>query len=185
MANQMLYKSVTASTQVSTTECYIMGIEISGNGGKVTVYDETDSSKTAAKIVSTIKGSAYYHYNNIIFPENGVKCEGIYVYHDSGTATIYYRLAGDKIGKDILYSSITADALVTGLSCHYVGAEIIEGTMAIYDEPNSDTTTECLISTMKVGSHRHYKSTILSNPLKCTGLYTDVTDGLGTIYYYL
>lgn len=185
MANQILYKSVTASAQVATSECYIVGIEISGNGGKVTVYDETDSSQTASKKVSTTKGSAYYHYNNIIFPENGVKCNGIYAYLDSGTATIYYHLGKERNGKDILYSSITADALVTGLPCYFVGAEIIEGTMAIYDEPNSTATAACLISTMKVGSHRHYKSMILPEPLKCTGLYTDVTDGLGTIYYYL
>lgn len=177
----ILYSSITASAQVKTHECYIVGIEISGNGGKMEVYDEADSSKTASKLLSTIKSSSYYHYNNIIFPYPGVKCNGIYTYLDSGTGTVYYHLGTS--GNPILYQSITADVQVTTQSCYFIGAEIIEGTIAIYDEADSGKTGANLISTMKIGSHRHYKSMILPEPMKCVGIYADVTDGEGTIYY--
>lgn len=186
MAIEILYKPILADTQVATTECYLDGIETAEHS-ELMVYDETDSSKTAAKLVSNIEASTYYTYNNIIFPSPGIKCDGIYVDWQGGSGTIYYHYGkSDKAAEDILYKTIrTADTLVTTLPCYLVGAEISSGTIAIYDEPNSDTTAGNLICTMKLGSYRHYNRKIFSEPIKCRGLYADITSGEGTIYYYL
>lgn len=86
-----LYKTITADTQVATTECYLDGIELShtANTSMIT-YDEADSGATAAKKVSTIRCTTYTRQNSIIFPKGGIKCDGIYVDWDAGVGTIYY-----------------------------------------------------------------------------------------------
>ncbi len=190
MANQILYKTITADTQVATTECYLDGIEESHTGAaNIRVYDEATSDKTATNLVSKVRVSTYWRYNNIIFPSPGIKCDGIYVHRESatGTGTIYYHYEkSDKIARDILYESILADVdeQITTLPCYLIGAEITLGTITIYDEANSDETAGNLVSTMKIGSYRAYNRHIYSNPIKCNnGLFVASTGGAGTVYY--
>lgn len=188
MANQTLYKSILADTQVATQECYLDGIETSGHS-ELMVYDEADSSKTAGNLVSDIEASTYYMYNNIIFPSPGIKCDGIYVDWQGGVGTIYYHYGKSNTAEgDILYESILSDVdeQITTLPCYLIGAEISNGTITIFDEATSDETAGNLVSTMKLGSYRHYNRHIFSEPIKCdNGLFVASTGGEGTIYYSL
>ena len=76
---KILYRTITANTQVSTQQCWLVGVEVSHTTNTtLVVYDEDDSSKTAAKKVSTIKCTSFIRENSIVFPEKGVLCKGIY-----------------------------------------------------------------------------------------------------------
>lgn len=192
MANQILYKALTEDTQVATSECYLDGIEtaVTATSSELLVYDEADSSKTAGNRVSKIESSTYHKYNNIIFPSPGIKCDGIYVRCETsvgGTGTIYYHYGKSDIpARDILYKPIAADTdvQITTSPCYLVGVEISLGTITIFDEANSDETVGNLISTMKLGSYKHYNRHIYSKPIKCNnGLFIASTSGEGTVYY--
>jgi len=88
---QLLYKSIATDTQVSTEECWLVGVELSHNdNSSMIVYDEADSTKTAAKKVVNMRVTSFTRQNLIFFPYDGIKCEGIYVDYNAGTGTIYY-----------------------------------------------------------------------------------------------
>jgi hypothetical protein len=87
----MLYKSITATTQVATTECFLDGIEFSyTDNAELKVYDEAVGAGTAAKLVCTVYATGYTRSVPIIFPRPGIKLSGIYVVWTVGTGTIFY-----------------------------------------------------------------------------------------------
>lgn len=181
----ILYKSITSSQQVTTQPCHLIGIETTGHSDQI-VYDEGDSSLTAANMVSHIESSTYYCYNNIIFPLGGVKCaNGIYVWNSGGTGTVYYHYG--KVKNSILYCPVTADVQVCAQRCELIGGECYGGTIAVYAEASSSKTATSLVGTLKCGSYRHYSAGhwMFDEPIQCDGIYADVTDGTGTIYYRL
>lgn len=89
---KLIYKDITADTQVTTQTCYLMGFEVCGgsSNGAIDIYDEDDSGKTADRLVMSTKCSSWNRMNTIIFPEPGIKCEGLYVDVNTGWGTIYY-----------------------------------------------------------------------------------------------
>lgn len=181
----ILYASITSSQQVTTQPCHLIGIETTGHSDQI-VYNEGDDSKTAANLVSHIESSTYYCYNNIIFPLGGVKCaNGIYVVNSGGTGTIYYHYG--KTNDSILYCPVIVDTQVCSQPCYLVGGECYGGTIAVYNEATSGKTAANLVGTLKVGSYRHYSAGhwMFNEPILCNGIYADVTDGTGTIYYKL
>ena len=190
MSNQILYKSITAATQVATSECYLDGVVLSLEN-EMFVYDEADSSKSAAKLVCLMHASSYYRFESIMFPPPGVKMNsGIYAYwNEKGANFIYYHYGkSDKTARDILYSSILSatDKLVSSTPCYLVGAEISSGTMAIYDEPDATHSAGSLVTTLKMGSYKSYNRIMFSNPIKCNnGIYVDNQSAIGTVYYSL
>jgi hypothetical protein len=182
----LLYKPITAATQVATSECYLDGVALSLEN-EFMVYDEADNSRTAAKLVCLMHASSYYRFESIMFPSPGVKMNsGIYAYwNEKGSNTIYYHY-GKSIGPDILYSSILngVDKLVCSAPCYLVGAEISSGTMPIYDEADNTHSAGSLVTTLKMGSHKSYNHIIFANPIKCNnGIYVDNQSAIGTIYY--
>ena len=91
----ILYATITADTQVTTEECYLVGAEFAYNAGtsatSMTVYDELDSSKSASKIALILRSYVgFKHYDVKMFPEPGIKCNGIYVDWNAGIGTVYY-----------------------------------------------------------------------------------------------
>jgi len=88
----MLYKSIIADTQVSTQECWLMGVELAHTANTtLLVYDQESASKTAAQLVSTTSVTAYKRHSKIMFPYPGIKCRGLYADWDAGVGTVYYR----------------------------------------------------------------------------------------------
>ena len=88
---KLLYKTITANTQVSTQECYFVGAELSNTANTyLVVYDESDSSRTATRKVANLGVTSYDRFSTMMFPDEGVKMEGIYVWYDEGIGTIYY-----------------------------------------------------------------------------------------------
>lgn len=91
------YKTITADTQVTTEDCYLIGAEFSYGlaiGSVATnmiIYDEPDNTKSASKKVLTLKTySGFKHYDSKMFPKPGIKCNGIYVDWNAGIGTVYY-----------------------------------------------------------------------------------------------
>lgn len=88
----MLYKTITADTQVSTQECFLMGVELAHTANTdLIVYDQESGSKTAAQKVSTTSVTAYKRHSKIMFPYPGIKCRGLYADWTAGVGTVYYR----------------------------------------------------------------------------------------------
>ena len=88
----MLYKTITADVQISTQECYLMGVELSHTGNtNLIIYDEHDATKTATSKVSTTQVTAYNRQVSIMFPYPGIKCNGLYADWTAGVGTVYYR----------------------------------------------------------------------------------------------
>ena len=86
----MLYKTILADTQVSTQECYLMGVELAHTGNTtLLIYDQESGSKTAAQLVSTTSVSAYKRHSKIMFPYPGIKCKGLYAAWTAGVGTVY------------------------------------------------------------------------------------------------
>jgi hypothetical protein len=86
-----LYKTITADTQVSTTECYLDGVELAHTSNTdLKVYDESVGAGAAGKLVSTTSVTAYQRQNCIMFPAGGIKMSGIYADWTAGTGTVYY-----------------------------------------------------------------------------------------------
>lgn len=189
MANQILYKTITAPTQVAIGECYLDGVEVSDEMEQM-IYDEADSSRSAVKMVCKMHASSYYKYENIIFPSPGLKCSsGIYAFWEKKLATVYYHYGkSNKAESDILYSNVldSTSKQITTLPCYLVGAQVDSGTIALYDEPDSTNSATSLVTTLKMGSHKSYNGLMFSEPIKCNnGLYALTTDGKGIIYYSL
>jgi len=89
---------------------------------------------------------------------------------------------------DILYKTVTADTLVTGLPCYLVGAEMSHTSntqMEIYDEPAGAATSGKLVLTVKArDTNYHYDNCIFPKAIKCSGLWADYDAGVGTVYYH-
>ncbi len=88
MDNPLLYKTITASTQITTQAAWLVGAELHHTGTTdLYIYDEDDSSTTVARKVVSLKGT----HETIMFPLPGIKCaNGIYAAYLAGTGTIYY-----------------------------------------------------------------------------------------------
>lgn len=88
----ILYKTITADAQITTQECYLVGVELSHDAADTSliIYDEADSSKTAAKKVVTLRTSVEAQDVSRIFPLPGIKCDGLYADWTAGVGTIYY-----------------------------------------------------------------------------------------------
>ncbi len=88
----MLYKAITGDTLVSTQACWLMGVELAHTGNTdLKVYDEPDTSKTAANRVSTPSVTTYKRHSQIMFPYPGLRMSGINVDWTAGVGTVYYR----------------------------------------------------------------------------------------------
>ena len=88
----MLYKTILSDTQISTQECYLMGVELAHTSNtSLLVYDQESASKTAAQLVSTTSVTAYKRHSKIMFPYPGIKCRGLYADWTAGVGTVYYR----------------------------------------------------------------------------------------------
>jgi hypothetical protein len=86
-----LYKTITSTTQVASTECYLDGVELAHTANtSLKVYDESVGAAAAGKLVSTTMVTAYNRENFIKFPKPGLKMSGIYAVWDAGVGTIYY-----------------------------------------------------------------------------------------------
>ena len=86
-----LYKTITVDTQISTTECYLDGIELSNTSNtNMKVYDITNVTPVAGNLVSTTQTTAYNRQCSITFPKGGIKMQGIWVDWTAGTGTVYY-----------------------------------------------------------------------------------------------
>lgn len=86
--NKLLYKTITADTQVSTQECYFVGAQIvNTTNTSMVIYDR---SSNAARKIATVKSTTYPEQGSMIFPSGGVHCQGIYVDWDAGTGTVWY-----------------------------------------------------------------------------------------------
>lgn len=189
MANRILYRTITAPTQVAVGECYLDGVEVSDEMEQY-IYDEADNSRTASLMVCRMHASSYYKYENMVFPSPGLKMNnGIYAYWEKKVATVYYHYKKRNTAeRNILYSSILASTSkqVTIFPCYLVGAQIDSGTIAIYDESDDTNSAGSLVATMKMGSHKSYNGKMFSEPIKCSnGLYALTTDGAGIVYYSL
>lgn len=88
----MLYKTITADTQVSTQECYLMGVELAHTGNTdLKIYDIKDTTPVAANLISTTRVTTYNRQVSIVFPYPGIKCSGLYADWDTGVGTVYFR----------------------------------------------------------------------------------------------
>ena len=88
----MLYKTITADTQISTQECYLMGAELSHTANtEMPIYDITNTTAVAANIVCNPRVTAYQRECSIHFPWPGIKCQGLWADWDTGVGTVYYR----------------------------------------------------------------------------------------------
>lgn len=83
---QILTKATTADVQVTTKACYLVGASSGMEVEHLKIYDEGDSSKTAARMVMDLGGT-----DSLTMPMPGIKCDsGLYVDIDHGSAVIYY-----------------------------------------------------------------------------------------------
>ena len=93
---KVLYKSITANTQVYVGKCFLVGAELTRTTGAATtmiVYDEPDSTVAAAQIVATLNVSPQKQADRIMFPEDKEpQLTGIYVDWTAGVGTVYYHL---------------------------------------------------------------------------------------------
>ena len=86
-----LYKTITATTQVSNTECYLDGVELAHTANTtLAIFDESVGASAAGKLVSTTSVTAYNRQSTIVFPKPGLKMSGIYAVWTAGTGTVYY-----------------------------------------------------------------------------------------------
>jgi len=81
--------SITADTQVADGECYLYGAELShSTDTSLIIYNEADSSETAAKKVITLRVSDEMQYACIIFPIP-MRVAGVYADWTAGVGTVY------------------------------------------------------------------------------------------------
>jgi len=83
---QILAKAITADVQVTTKACYLVGASSGMEVEHLKIYDEGDTSATAARMVMDLGGVDCF-----ALPLPGVKCDsGLYAEIDHGTAVVYY-----------------------------------------------------------------------------------------------
>jgi len=83
---KILYKAITADTQVTTQSCYFVGASSGFEVEHLKIYDEASSSATAAQMVCDLGAEDCF-----TIPMPGVKCDnGLYAEIDHGTAVVYY-----------------------------------------------------------------------------------------------
>ena len=93
---KVLYKSITADTQVYVGRCFLVGAELTRTGATDTtmiIYDEASADKTAAQKVATLNTSDEVQSDRIMFSKDKEpELVGIYVDWTAGVGTIYYHL---------------------------------------------------------------------------------------------
>lgn len=93
---KVLYKTITASTQVYVGRCFLVGVELTRTAGAATtmiVYDEASADTTAAQIVVTLNVSPEKQADRRMFPKDREpELVGIYVAWTAGLGTVYYHL---------------------------------------------------------------------------------------------
>ena len=95
---KVLYKTITADTQVYVGKCFLVGVEYqktacAGDRAMI-VYDEASADKTAAQKVCTLVITPENQSDRIMFPKDREpELVGIYVDWDTdGVGTVYYHL---------------------------------------------------------------------------------------------
>ena len=95
---KVLYKSITADTQVYVGKCFLVGVEYQKTAcaadRAMIVYDEASADKTAAQKVCTLCITPERQSDRIMFPKDREpELVGIYVDWDTdGVGTVYYHL---------------------------------------------------------------------------------------------
>ena len=91
MNSPILYKTITANTQITTKECYLVGVELTHSAATILIiYNEDDSGVTATKKVATLRVSAEFQDTHKMFPLPGIRCIGLYADWTAGLGTVYY-----------------------------------------------------------------------------------------------
>jgi len=179
------YVNVTAATQVFSHGVHVVGWESSGRG-RFHMFDEADSSQTAAQLADTIRGTTYYGRAWNMFPLPGLKLSnGLYLPSegfDVGAVIIYYHEGKDS-PKDILYCPVSeANVSLSSSPCELIGGDIWSGIISVYD--GTAVVAAQLAMTLRTGSYFFYGRTMFSEPVKCNnGLYIAGTEGKGEIFY--
>ena len=182
---EIKYVNVTANGVVFTGGKHIVGWE-SDRQATYSFYDEASSSKTAAQLCETLRGTAYYKRAHNMFPLPGLKLNnGLYIYNEDatfGTVTVYYH-EETKVSGNILYQPISeANVAITAADCELIGMDIWSGSILAYD--GTSAVAAQLVGTLKTGSYYFYSNVMYSEPVKCTnGLYIVGTGGKGEIFY--
>lgn len=94
----MRAKAITADTQISDHKIKVWGIilyPVSGASGSIVLYDEADSSKTAAKIVAALRSpyaATETASKEVMFPKPLLCSAGLYadIGGTGATAIIYF-----------------------------------------------------------------------------------------------
>ena len=93
---KVLYKTITANTQVYVGRCFLVGAELTRAAAGDTVmiiYDEPDSTVDAAQKVATLVTSDEKQVDRIMFAKDREpELTGIYVDWNAGVGTVYYHL---------------------------------------------------------------------------------------------
>ena len=95
---KVLYKSITADTQVYVGRCFLVGVEYQktacANDRVMTVYDEASNDTTAEQIVCSLCITPERQSDRIMFPKDREpELVGIYVdWVTDGVGTVYYHL---------------------------------------------------------------------------------------------
>ena len=95
---KVLYKTITADTQVYVGRCFLVGVEYQKTAcdadRAMIVYDEASADKTAAQKVCTLCITPEKQSDRIMFPKDREpELVGIYVDWDTdGVGTVYYHL---------------------------------------------------------------------------------------------
>ena len=95
---KVLYKTITAATQVYIGRCWLVGVEFSCTGTAadldLIVYDDVDDDKVAAQKVTTLCVTPETQADKIMFPKDREpELTGIYAFWAAaGVGTVYYHL---------------------------------------------------------------------------------------------
>lgn len=95
---KVLYKTITADTQVYVGRCFFVGAEYQkvacAADRALIIYDEASADKTAAQKISTLVICPEKQSDRIMLPKDReVECVGLYVDWDTdGIGTVYYHL---------------------------------------------------------------------------------------------
>ncbi len=85
------YKTITANTQVMSSKCYLMGVELSHSSAtSLIIYDEPTASTSADRKVVTLRVSAEFQDAKRTFALPGIECNGIYAAWSAGVGTVWY-----------------------------------------------------------------------------------------------
>ena len=95
---KILYKTITAPTQVYVGRCFLVGVEFSATATAVDldliIYDEASADKTAAQKITTLCVTPEVQVDKIMFPKGREpELVGIYAFWETaGVGTVYYHL---------------------------------------------------------------------------------------------